>query len=124
MVWPILISVAVTPGAFSASAVPASAPSVSAAATPDRNFTVLILVSSWLLPLAQKFGTVAGAGHQHPEVVAGDDHAHAHGDVFRQQILHIDAAHARPFAVLAAGGDHRLVGARDLGVVELAGQAL
>jgi hypothetical protein len=43
MVWPILISMAVTPGAFSAAAGPAVAPSVNSAALANSNVSFAIL---------------------------------------------------------------------------------
>src|ERR1700722_2403125 len=124
MVWPILISVGVTPGALSAAAVGAAASTSSATTAVHRrvlNFPLRSVPAS--AKAAHEFGLLAAAGHDQAEIVARENHAHAEADVFGEQLLGIDPAHARRLVVPAARGDDALIGAGDLGVIELAGNA-
>src|ERR1700688_3941068 len=114
MVWPILISVGVTPGASAAAAAGAAASTRSATATiHDRalNFPLRSIPAS--AKAAHEFGLLAAAGHDQAEIVTRENHAHAEADVFGEQLLRLDLAHARRLVVPAARGDDALIGAGD-----------
>src|SRR5258706_13584348 len=77
----------------------------------------------FLCPLADLAGAFGAGGHQEADIVAGERQLHAHADIALQQVLGIDAGHARVFAVLAAGGDRRLVGGGHAFLAEIARQS-
>src|SRR5438876_7410999 len=76
-----------------------------------------------LLEAAHQLGARPAGLHQEREVRAGEDELHAHADVPLEKLRGVQAAHAGELAVLAAGGDHLLVGLGDARVAELAGDA-
>src|SRR5580700_11870003 len=65
----------------------------------------------------------AGRVGEHGQIVAGQQQLHALADVELQQLLAVGAAHARPFAMLLAGGDDLVDGLLDPGMAVLAGNA-
>src|SRR5580704_746132 len=78
---------------------------------------------SVMLEVAQEGGSARRRRQHEREVGAGEDEAHAAVDVARHQLLVVDAAHARPLAVRAAGRDRAVVGVDHALVAEVARDA-
>src|SRR6266851_2125597 len=65
----------------------------------------------------------AGRVGEHGQIVAGEQQLHALADIELQQLLAVGSAHARPLAMLLAGGDDLVDGLLDPGMAILAGNA-
>src|SRR5438270_13342415 len=122
--------------ASAACAAPASVAAASAAISVFSTCFIRLLVgsdrcrddstgaaASTVLEVAQERGAPPRRGEHERQVGAGEDEAHAALDEARHQLLVVDAAHAGPLALRAAGRDGAVAGVDHAVVGEIARDA-